>query len=132
MGNKVSKGAIAGIASCTLIYVLAKKYQDELENTEEKLDTATEDEQAVLDQKEVTPENMQEKDSSSDIVSVEDPFVRQVNIDQFPTETLQNQVVLCLGVGGIGCGVAIGCARLGVEKLILVDFDVVASSNLNR
>jgi adenylyltransferase/sulfurtransferase len=37
-----------------------------------------------------------------------------------------------LGVGGLGCGVAMGLARLGVRKLIMIDRDVVDESNLNR
>ena len=37
-----------------------------------------------------------------------------------------------LGTGGLGCGVALGLARLGVKKIILVDKEVVEISNLNR
>jgi len=36
------------------------------------------------------------------------------------------------GLGGLGSSVAIALARIGVGKLILVDFDVVEPSNLNR
>jgi len=36
------------------------------------------------------------------------------------------------GLGGLGSSVAISLARLGVEKLILADFDIVEPSNLNR
>ena len=36
------------------------------------------------------------------------------------------------GLGGLGSAIAIALARLGVGKLILVDFDVVEPSNLNR
>lgn len=39
---------------------------------------------------------------------------------------------LVLGVGGLGCGVALGLARLGVKKIMLLDRDVVDESNLNR
>jgi molybdopterin/thiamine biosynthesis adenylyltransferase len=39
---------------------------------------------------------------------------------------------LLLGVGGLGSGVAVSLARLGVKKLILIDKDVVDPSNLNR
>jgi len=41
-------------------------------------------------------------------------------------------VCLLLGTGGLGCGVAMSLARLGVKKLILIDKDVVDTSNLNR
>lgn len=39
---------------------------------------------------------------------------------------------LLLGVGGLGTGVAMGLARLGVKKLILVDYETVDLLNLNR
>ncbi len=35
-------------------------------------------------------------------------------------------------MGGLGSGVALGLARLGVKEMILVDKDVVDYSNLNR
>lgn len=37
-----------------------------------------------------------------------------------------------MGTGGLGCSVALACARLGVKKIILLDKDVVDISNLNR
>ncbi|MEI6891030.1 MAG: sulfur carrier protein ThiS adenylyltransferase ThiF [Pontiella sp.] len=36
------------------------------------------------------------------------------------------------GLGGLGSAIAVALARIGVGKLILVDFDVVEPSNLNR
>jgi sulfur carrier protein ThiS adenylyltransferase len=36
------------------------------------------------------------------------------------------------GLGGLGSAVAIALARMGIGELILVDFDVVEPSNLNR
>jgi len=39
---------------------------------------------------------------------------------------------LLLGVGGLGCTVAMALARLGVKKIILLDKDSVDISNLNR
>ncbi|SHH24175.1 sulfur carrier protein ThiS adenylyltransferase ThiF [Tepidibacter thalassicus] len=36
------------------------------------------------------------------------------------------------GLGGLGSNVAISLARIGIGKLLLVDFDVVDLSNLNR
>lgn len=36
------------------------------------------------------------------------------------------------GLGGLGSNIAISLARVGVGKLILVDYDVVEPSNLNR
>lgn len=45
---------------------------------------------------------------------------------------LKNAVVGIAGLGGLGSNVAVAMTRLKVGKLILVDFDVVDESNLNR
>lgn len=45
---------------------------------------------------------------------------------------LKNAVVGIAGLGGLGSNVAVALTRLKVGKLILVDFDVVEPSNLNR
>lgn len=45
---------------------------------------------------------------------------------------LKNASVAIAGLGGLGSTIAIALARLGVGNLILVDFDVVDVSNLNR
>lgn len=45
---------------------------------------------------------------------------------------LQNAKVMVCGVGGVGSFVAEALARSGVGHLILVDFDVIDESNLNR
>ncbi|MBC8379645.1 MAG: sulfur carrier protein ThiS adenylyltransferase ThiF [Planctomycetes bacterium] len=45
---------------------------------------------------------------------------------------LQNAVVGIAGLGGLGSNVAVALTRLRVGKLILVDFDNVEESNLNR
>lgn len=36
------------------------------------------------------------------------------------------------GLGGLGSNIAVHLARLGVGRLVLVDFDTVDVSNLNR
>lgn len=36
------------------------------------------------------------------------------------------------GLGGLGSNVAVSLARMGIGKLLLIDFDVVEASNLNR
>ena len=56
-------------------------------------------------------------------------FVRNA---QGTRDILKNKTVLVLGLGGIGANTAIGLARSGVGHLILVDFDHVEPSNLNR
>lgn len=45
---------------------------------------------------------------------------------------VKNAVVGIAGLGGLGSNVAVSLARLGIGKLILVDFDRVEPSNLNR
>lgn len=45
---------------------------------------------------------------------------------------LRNAKVGIAGVGGLGSNVAISLARAGVGTLVLVDYDVVEPSNLNR
>ena len=45
---------------------------------------------------------------------------------------LKNAVVAIAGLGGLGSNVAVALTRLKVGKLILVDYDVVEESNLNR
>lgn len=45
---------------------------------------------------------------------------------------LKRSCVGVAGLGGLGSAIAIALARVGVGKLVLVDFDVVEPSNLNR
>lgn len=45
---------------------------------------------------------------------------------------LKNKTVAIVGVGGVGGYVAESLARSGVGKLILVDYDVVDETNINR
>jgi tRNA A37 threonylcarbamoyladenosine dehydratase len=40
--------------------------------------------------------------------------------------------VIIFGAGGVGSFVMEGLARMGVGRLVLVDFDVVSASNMNR
>lgn len=47
-------------------------------------------------------------------------------------EKVKKSCVGVAGLGGLGSNIAIQLARIGVGKLILVDFDVVEPSNLNR
>jgi len=47
-------------------------------------------------------------------------------------EKLKAGKVAILGLGGLGSNIAISLARIGVGKLVLVDYDVVEPSNLNR
>lgn len=45
---------------------------------------------------------------------------------------LEKAIVGIAGCGGLGSNAAIALARIGIGKLILVDFDVVDPTNLNR
>ncbi|MFM9145748.1 MAG: sulfur carrier protein ThiS adenylyltransferase ThiF [Phycisphaerales bacterium] len=45
---------------------------------------------------------------------------------------LKRSCVGIAGLGGLGSAVAVALARVGVGRLVLVDFDVVEPSNLNR
>jgi sulfur carrier protein ThiS adenylyltransferase len=47
-------------------------------------------------------------------------------------QKIKRAVVGIAGLGGLGSNIAIALARIGVGRLILVDFDVVEPSNLNR
>ena len=44
----------------------------------------------------------------------------------------KNKTVAIVGIGGVGGVVAESLARSGVGKLILVDYDVVDETNINR
>ena len=47
-------------------------------------------------------------------------------------QKLANSKVIVYGIGGVGSFVVEGLVRAGIENIILVDNDVIASSNLNR
>ena len=45
---------------------------------------------------------------------------------------IKNKTVLIIGLGGVGGSCVLSLIRSGIEKLIIVDFDVIEASNLNR
>ncbi|PLX91120.1 MAG: thiamine biosynthesis protein ThiF [Desulfuromonas sp.] len=47
-------------------------------------------------------------------------------------EKVRNSSVGIAGAGGLGSSIALALARIGVGRLIVVDFDLVEPSNLNR
>ncbi len=61
-----------------------------------------------------------------------DFFAKQKNISWFNQELIEKQTISVIGVGGIGTNIAFQLARLGVQKIILVDNDNIEPSNLNR
>lgn len=59
-------------------------------------------------------------------------FDRQIRIQNWDQTKVDQSVCLVLGVGGLGSGVSMGLARLGVKKIILIDKDTVDITNMNR
>ena len=47
-------------------------------------------------------------------------------------EKMKASSVAIAGLGGLGSNIAVMLARMGVGRMLLVDFDLVESSNLNR
>ena len=67
------------------------------------------------------------------MASLREQFIsRQVNVTGWDQAALDSTTALVLGAGGIGCGVALALARMGIKEIIIVDFDTVDPSNLNR
>jgi len=54
-----------------------------------------------------------------------------LSLDELHKKMLGTTVAIA-GLGGLGSNVAVALARTGIGRLILVDFDAVDSSNLNR
>lgn len=64
-----------------------------------------------------------QEDMEAALVARHTPFVH---------EKIKKVTVGIAGLGGLGSNVALSLARIGIGKLVLVDFDVVEPSNLNR
>ncbi len=62
-------------------------------------------------------------------MNIEEIFIRN---PQGVRETLKNKTVGIAGCGGLGSNIAVSLVRAGIGNLIIVDYDVVDISNLNR
>lgn len=49
-----------------------------------------------------------------------------------PLEKLKEKSVGIAGCGGLGSNCAVALARVGIGRLVIVDYDIVSESNLNR
>ena len=63
-----------------------------------------------------------------------DVFDRQRCVDGWDVKNtkVSGTTAFVVGTGGVGCNVAFSLARLGVGKIILLDYDTVDGTNLNR
>ncbi len=59
-------------------------------------------------------------------------FTRQEEIPWFSQKKVSSLTIAVVGVGGIGCNLALMVSRLGFKKIHLIDYDVVEATNLNR
>ena len=47
-------------------------------------------------------------------------------------EEIKNSKILIVGIGGVGGSVATSLVRSGVQNIVLIDFDIVDITNINR
>lgn len=59
-------------------------------------------------------------------------YDRQIAIEGFKQEKLSKACVAIAGLGGLGSSAAFYLAAAGVGELILIDYDLIEESNLNR
>ena len=45
---------------------------------------------------------------------------------------ISRKSAVIIGCGGLGCNIAVHLAGAGIRKLVIIDFDTVSESNLNR
>lgn len=72
--------------------------------------------------------------TSTNQTSTEQERMRQMfqRVPQKVQDRLSRSTIGIAGLGGLGSNIAMMLARSGIPRLILVDFDVVEASNLNR
>lgn len=72
------------------------------------------------------------EESSDNTIARQLALAFRERFPQWMQQRLQSARVAVAGVGGMGSNVAVMLARSGVGELLLVDFDLVDASNLNR
>lgn len=48
------------------------------------------------------------------------------------TNLLKNKTIAIFGLGGVGCYVVEGLVRAGISSFVLIDYDVITKTNINR
>ena len=71
-------------------------------------------------------------DSKEGITKSVQYALEKVGIIEENLDNLKNKSVLILGCGGVGGYVVESLARSGIGTLILIDYDVVDETNINR
>jgi len=61
-----------------------------------------------------------------------DPFDTQRCNKTWKQDVVERQECMILGMGGVGCSVALALARIGVKRIVCVDNQTVAVGHLNR
>ena len=100
-----------------------------VEQTEKPVERTQEE---IAAEEALAEKTRQQWDESQKEQGIGGVFDRQARIQNWDQSKIESQNCLLLGVGGLGSGVAMGLARLGVRKLILIDNGTVEESNLNR
>lgn len=80
-------------------------------------------------QKVLIPETLEQDQES--VVSRNKSYFFINRLPEYST-AIQNKTVVVLGCGGIGTHVAWNLTALGIKKIVLVDYDLIEASNLNR
>ncbi|MBD3216170.1 MAG: hypothetical protein GF311_26390 [Candidatus Lokiarchaeota archaeon] len=80
----------------------------------------------------IIKKDMAYKMTDRDEITKSRMYARQQLIEGWNQEVLDNGCVMIIGVGALGCEIAKDFALMGVGKLILVDLDLIETSNLSR
>jgi molybdopterin/thiamine biosynthesis adenylyltransferase len=62
----------------------------------------------------------------------DDQFDRQKRISDWDQESISKAKVLVVGAGALGNEVIKTLCQIGIENIVLVDYDIVVLANLNR